>query len=149
AGPAANDDAVTAGLENRTGCAATCAAARAPEFERLVTEKSPRSGRRPECPHLALDLRTARRPVDPLLIPVDLARVARALLRLRPGTTFGRERVDNRTRAKAGELVMQRLEIVFRRDRHAVLGKHRPGVQACIHLHDGDAGLCIAGKQRT
>jgi hypothetical protein len=44
---------------------------------------------------------------------------------------------------------VQAARIVLRRDREAVLREHRPGIQARVHLHDGDAGLAVARQQRA
>ena len=52
-------------------------------------------------------------------------------------------------RAQRGKLVVQRAGVVVRRDRNAALRKHCAGIEARVHLHDRNAGLRVAGKNRA
>jgi hypothetical protein len=44
---------------------------------------------------------------------------------------------------------MQRTHIVVRRDRDAPLQQHGTGIEPGVHLHDGNPGFRISGKQGT
>jgi hypothetical protein len=47
------------------------------------------------------------------------------------------------------ESVVQGLLRVLGRDRARAGEQHRPGIEAGVHLHDGDAGGVVAGLDRT
>ena len=47
-------------------------------------------------------------------------------------------------RAEPRKPVVQSLRIVRRQNRRAALRNNRPGVQAGVHFHDGDAGFGLA-----
>ena len=56
-----------------------------------------------------------------------------------------RQRRDDRLRAQPRQAIVQAGAVVVGADGLALDEQHRPGVQAFVHLHDGDAGLGVAG----
>src|SRR5205085_7360275 len=59
-----------------------------------------------------------------------------------------RERLGQRGCAQGGELAEQRFRGLVRRDRQALLQADVSGVETFVHLHDGDAGLLVAARDR-
>ncbi len=92
-------------------------------------------------------------PVEACLGLVQLVRVGDAILRLRL-----RQRMDAGTQqaqavgkhlcAQLGKAVMQLAAGFLRPDRRALLQQHRAGIEPCLHPHQADPGLGIAGLDR-
>ena len=59
------------------------------------------------------------------------------------------ERANDEFAAERRKLRLQRAGRVIRRDRDGLGKQHRTGVEAGVHLHDGDAGDVVAGFDRA
>ena len=133
------------------GCAARLDALGREQLDPLALDLEPGAGEGSEGPDLALDLGRRPRPVDPRLGLVDLGGVGDAVLGLRhrrrsaagrpaPRPSVARRVSPSSSVSCAGILVV---------DRDLALEQHRPGVEPCLHLHDGHAGHLVAGQDRA
>ncbi len=120
-----------------------------PDLECHVSEPGLRARYRIESAHLAFDFHCRLAPVD-IGIALGYAwRVSGVLGILRARHGVRGQRLEQQFRAEHGQLVVQRAGRVLPRDRERILKQHRPGIEALVHLHDGDAGFDISREQRA
>ena len=120
-------------------------------LSRSPFDRKPGAGPGAERAHLAVEIARRIAPVEPLVVARQLGRVGDAggrlgLRRQRPGCETRRAPSTIRRAPSGCQLVVQHAGVVFWPDRDALLQQHRAGIETLVHLHDGDAGLGVAGQ---
>ena len=119
----------------------------------LALQRGLRHRPRPQRAHAARDGRGVLAPIDPRLGLVELGGVGdaqRGLCARRQRPRFEAvQGLEQRGGTERREPRVQRGRILVGTDRDTALEQHRSGVEARVHLHDGDAGLGVTGEQRA
>jgi hypothetical protein len=120
-----------------------------PDLDRATSQTGRSAGKRIEGPDLPGQLDGRQSPVNCSFRLFDLGGIAHSFLRLRAWQQRqALQRFDDQAGTECGELVVQcRCRIVLS-DGQAFCKQQRAGIQPCLHLHDADAGLGIAGENR-
>jgi hypothetical protein len=123
-----------------------------PHFQSFFSEESAGTGGRTKSANLALEIHRRPLPVELCFPLVDLRGVRHSAcgLRHRPGPPAVQllENVEERYATERGQLVVKRAGVVVRGDGELPLLVDRAGVEAFVHLHDGDPAQRVAGQER-
>ena len=155
-GAAGDGERVGIDGDDLAGPAAGPAARRAaPAGDGLAIEHAARARKRVEGAQAPLDRRRRLAPVDAASRLGDLGRVGHAGLGLRRGRqrrlrSSARQRLDDELGAERGQARLQDAGgVVGARSATRLAEQHGAGVEAGVHLHDGDAGVVVAGFDRA
>ena len=147
--PAGDDEAAAVGPQHLSRRAGLVDHPRAPDLQALAGDVRRAARERVEGAHAALQRLGAQTPVDRRFGLVDLVGVGDALVglpaRVQAALLGQRQRLHDQPRALRRQAVVQRRGGVVGTDLAGLGEQHVTGVEAGIHLHDGDAGAGVAG----